>query len=225
MAWTKPTSFTDSDSKWNAEEQAYDDNTGTGADSPNNTAKTWGSYIELNIASLSCDKIRFNALYNVANINEISVDVYYLGSWHNIFEGSYVNQTWTEKAIGTTEDVTAARVKFYAKKAATAYLYELEFNEILPANEYYQNVSGGLTFTGLMIKSSLLTLMGSIGFLSSINRLAKKKLFSNLTFTGNLFKLSKKMLFGILSINGSFGKGRKYYISIGTEPTIWDRKM
>ena len=149
MAWKKPTSFNDIDNTWNNEEQAYDDNTETGADSPNNTARTWGGYIELNIASLSCDSIRFNALYNAANINSASLDVYYLDNWHNIFEGIYLHNTWEEKAIGSIQDVTAARMRFYAKKTATAYLYELEFNEVsTEPQQYQQGISGELNLSG-----------------------------------------------------------------------------
>ena len=130
MAWVKPTSFSDPDNKWNSEALSYDDSLETSANSPNAAARTWGSYIELNIASISCDKVRFYAYYNAAYINSVSIDVYYSGAWHNIYEGAYISQTWEEKAIGSTQDVTAARVRFYAKKAATAYLYEFEFNEI-----------------------------------------------------------------------------------------------
>ena len=127
--WVSPTNFNDPDNKWNSETLAYDDNISTGADSPNITARTWSSYVEFNIASISCDKIRYYAFYN-ANINQISVDVYYSGGWHNIYEGIQLNQTWEEKAIGSTQDVTAVRVRFYAKKVDTAYLYEIEFNEV-----------------------------------------------------------------------------------------------
>jgi len=156
MGWVSPTSFTDPDSVWNNEEQAYNGSTSSGADSPNGSARTWGSYIELNIASISCDTIRFNALYNAADINSISVDVYYSSAWNNIFEGIYVHNTWEEKAIGSTENVTAARVMFYAKKTATAYLYELEFNEVAAEpQQYQQGISGGITFMNNMNNKSI----------------------------------------------------------------------
>ena len=129
--WVSPTGFNDPDSAWNNEAQAYDGNVETAAGSPNGSARTWGSYLELSIDSISCDSIRFYAYYSAADINAVSIDVYYSGGWHNIYEGVYVSQTWEEKAIGSTQDVTAARVRFYAKKAATAYLYEFEFNEIV----------------------------------------------------------------------------------------------
>ena len=137
--WVSPTDFVDPDNKWNSEILSYDENIETAANSPNDSARTWGSYLELNIASISCNSIRFYAYYNAADINEISIDVYYVGGWHNIYEGAYVSQTWTEKAIGSTQDVTAARIRFYAKKVATAYLYEFEFNEIESGliNGYY----------------------------------------------------------------------------------------
>ena len=128
--WIKPTSFNDPDSKWNNEHLAYDGNLTWGADCPITVARTWSSYAEFNVDSTPCDSIRFYARYSAADINQISVDVFYSGSWHNIFTGAFATQTWVEKAIGSTQDVTAVRVRFYAKKAGTANLYEIEFNEI-----------------------------------------------------------------------------------------------
>lgn len=154
MGWISPTGFNDPDSQWNNESQAYDNNTGTGADSYNGTARTWGSFIELNIGAIDCDKIRFYALYNAANVNKIDIDLYYSGAWNDLYEGSYTNQTWVEKAIGSTENVTSARVRFYAKKATTAYLYEFEFNEIVAEpQQYYKEIGGNLNFKGNKNKS------------------------------------------------------------------------
>lgn len=149
MAWKLPTSFSDPNSEWNNEVQAYDENTGTGADSPNGLARTWGSYLELNIDSTACDKIRFYAHFG--DIQKISIDVYYASGWHNIFEDAFANQTWEEKVIGSTEDVTKARIRFYAKKADTAYLYEFEFNEISGDFEYIG--SGSFTWLGTAIQT------------------------------------------------------------------------
>ena len=145
MGRVSPTSFTDSDSQWNSEELIYDGNTETGADSYNGTDRTWGSFIELNIGEISCDSIGFYAYYNALDINSVDIDLYYNSTWNNLYEGIYDNQTWVEKVIGSTQNLTAARVRFYAKKAATAYLYEFEFSSI-GAQKYYKEIGSSLIF-------------------------------------------------------------------------------
>ena len=131
MGWVSPSSYIDPDNKWNQEVKVYDRNLDTAADTLITTSKTWSSYVEYTIASISCDKIRFNALYNASNINNISIDVYYKSAWNNIYEGVYTNHDWVEKVIGSTQNITAVRVKFYSKSASiTAYLYELELNDL-----------------------------------------------------------------------------------------------
>ena len=130
--WQSPTGHIDPDTKWINEANAYDDDTATFTTHLSVAANTWSSYLEFTHASLSCDKIRFWALHGVT-ITEISVDVYYSAGWHNIYEGTFADEEWVEKAIGTTEDVTAARVKFYNDDnsiTVSAALYEFDFHEV-----------------------------------------------------------------------------------------------
>lgn len=135
MTWVSPTNFVDDDSVWNSETNAYDGNVETDADtriSPN----SWSSYLELTHAALNCDKIRFYATYYSGFVDQISIDVYYEGGWHNIYEGGYATEEWVEKTIPAgTKLVTAAQVKFYNDHylQQDAALFEFEFNEVVVA--------------------------------------------------------------------------------------------
>ncbi|GAH44234.1 unnamed protein product, partial [marine sediment metagenome] len=46
---------------------------------------------------------------------------------NDLYEGVFGDQIWEEKSIETVEFATKARVRFYAKKADTAYLYAFQF--------------------------------------------------------------------------------------------------
>ena len=125
--WVSPTSFSDPDSRWSDETNIYDGNLGTYG-----RAADDGYYVELNIAAISCDKVRvwstdgnFKDLY-------LFVDVYYSSAWHNIHSGTVSESEWVEKAIGSTETVTAARIKT-SSGDWTRDIYEFEFNDITPA--------------------------------------------------------------------------------------------
>ena len=130
MAWTSPTSFNDPNSKWSSEEQSYDGQVETAASSFINKKSTWSYFIELEIDEIICKTIRFHALSS-ADITQIDVDLYYQGDWHDLYEGAFDDATWVEKSMVNHQYVTKARVRFYASAAATAYLYEFEFNEIV----------------------------------------------------------------------------------------------
>ena len=127
--WVSPTGHVDPDTAWVDEDDAYDEKllTNSRSDvSPN----SWSSYLELTIDAVSCSKVRFWATYDVATINQISLDVYYLDAWHNIYEGIFTRTEWVEKEIGSTQTVTAMRVKFYNDDDAvlrTARLFEADF--------------------------------------------------------------------------------------------------
>ncbi len=148
--WVSPTGFVDPDTAWSNEGNAFDGNTGTAA-TASPLGDAWSSYLELTHASLYCDKVRVYAEYNAININEISIDVYYSGGWHNIYEGIFADKTWVEKAIGSTQQVTAARVKFYndAFLITVVDFYEFAFNEVRTLTNYpvmlYLSTSSGKT--------------------------------------------------------------------------------
>lgn len=116
--WVSPTGHSDPDSEWTNEANAYDGDTGTVA--------TGGSahYLELTIDSIACDKVR---VY-LSGALRTSVDVYYGADWHEIADETLTQNAWVELAIGSTQSVTAARVK--ATTVTAVSLHEFEFNAI-----------------------------------------------------------------------------------------------
>ncbi|MFC1937408.1 LamG domain-containing protein [Chloroflexota bacterium] len=133
MGWISPTGHNDPDTAWNDEAQSYDGNTGTGATCPNIASNSWGSHLELTHSELKCSAIRFNAYYVSGEIEQIDLDVYYGGAWHDLYQGTFADGTWEVKETGSSESVTKARARFYNEHdsiAQTAILYELEFWQV-----------------------------------------------------------------------------------------------
>ncbi|GAH94986.1 unnamed protein product, partial [marine sediment metagenome] len=60
------------------------------------------------------------------------VDVFYSGSWHHLYEGTFVS-AWVEKALASARTITAFRFRFWNDQAlpsvADAILYEVDFYE------------------------------------------------------------------------------------------------
>lgn len=121
--WVSPTGHVDPDSKWLNEANAYDGNTGTFA----GTTYT-DTYLELTIAAIQCDKVRF---YLAGGFTRYVIDVYYSADWHNIHDATFTIG-WNEVSIGSEQSVTAARVK---SVASAAYVYEFEFGIPDPIND------------------------------------------------------------------------------------------
>lgn len=147
--WQSPTGFVDPGSEWDDEAQAYDEDTGTRASRLSVPASGWTDFIELTRASLSCDKVRFWAHYYDGYIDTVDIDLYYSGGWHDLYEGAYTHDNWTEKAIGSTQTVTAMRLRFYNdySSAQNCRFYEADFNQVgVPSGQPYisrvQHIAG-----------------------------------------------------------------------------------
>lgn len=136
MSWISPTGYNDPSSKWSDETNAYDQNLNTTA----YCVKT-EYYLELTHNVLNCDKVRIycydwkSGMYDP----DIDIDVYYSGAWHNIWSGVVNAIAWVEKQIGSTQAVTAARVKINSLGGGHAFhICEFEFNEVIALiNGYY----------------------------------------------------------------------------------------
>ncbi len=130
--WVSPTGFVDGGSVWTSETLAYDENTDTYAYA-NALKSDWTDYLELTHAALNCDKVQLWVGHDISNVNAIEVDVYYSLGWHNIFpSGAPTWGAWQEHTIGSTESVTALRVRFYSTKAGAGacWIHEADFNEV-----------------------------------------------------------------------------------------------
>ena len=142
MGWVNGTSATDADAFWANDDNIWDGDSATYAVSTAIATNTWGDgagggYIACNIAAIECSKVKVWADYNIAGIDEISIDVYYDAAWHNIYEGIFSDYpAGNEKAIGSTETVTACRVTFYNEHdtiAQQAWCRLIQFWDTLPA--------------------------------------------------------------------------------------------
>jgi hypothetical protein len=136
--WVAPTSVQETgtgaesgQAHWSDDASVYDGSTATFA---LNTAANTGNYLQMDIASMNCDKVRiycsgrwtYTGTRYVYSDPTITLDVYYAGGWHNIYTGTISKDTWVEMGIGTTyKAITAARVK---NDSSTLDLLVYEFN-------------------------------------------------------------------------------------------------
>ena len=146
MGWVSPTGFVDPSSEWTDESNTYDENTGTYAKDDAIPASTWSAWLELTHSSIQCDKVRlWSAGYKIDNIQ---VDVYYNTQWNNIYNGSHTKSQWVEYSIGSTESVTAMRVRGENVDTGNIrhfFVYEADFNEVVSI-EYENAVAMGCNF-------------------------------------------------------------------------------
>ena len=130
--WVSPTGHNDLD-VWGNEGNAYDNNTGTYAGTT-----TSGGELELTIGAIVCDKVRIYAAdfyYTGQTDPTVIISVYYDSAYHQIFSGSITKQTWVEKSIGSTETVTKAKISGTVASGHGLYLYEFDFNSLVPIVE------------------------------------------------------------------------------------------
>jgi len=183
MAWISPTGFIDSGSVWTDEALAYDENTGTYA----YASALKGDYtdnLELTHAALDCDKVQIWVSIGGANINAIEVDAYYSSAWHNTYSGAIVEGQFVEYAIGSTQSVTAMRVRFYSTKAVTAgcMVHEADFNEVAAgAQTYYQSLEA--TAVGVSLASKMSTFHKNLSAIAVALPVMNKGMFLTLDGT------------------------------------------
>ena len=145
--WIKPIGYNDPDSKWINEINTYDDDVLTYAYSEAEPL-SWSSFLELNIDSMLCNKIRFFAGDTYSQyITKIDIDVYYDEAWHHVYEGTYIFQTWEEKLLNESHLVTKARIRFYNSHSTLSqgvYFHEFNFGASFDPDFTTNNVADGL---------------------------------------------------------------------------------
>jgi len=134
MGWVSPTGHVDPAAHWVDEYKAYDEDTGTFAKC-SSSHTDWGEFLEFTHAAINCNKLRYFAAYISSQQDEIDLDVYYSGAWHDVYQGSLSESgshpyQWVEKSLGGTYSVTAARVRFHHPSAYLCLLYEFDFWEV-----------------------------------------------------------------------------------------------
>jgi hypothetical protein len=123
-----PTGFTDPDTSWGDEANAYDNDITTYAADPVMPLEQWSSFLQLSFASMSIAGILLKVGRDNANVTKIDID-YYNGSWVNVFEDTIPAAMLTSlyHTAVSASTVTQIRVRFYNADAAfnrEARLYE-----------------------------------------------------------------------------------------------------
>jgi len=112
-AWNDPDGFTET--VWEDEAKAYDNNTATYA-YIGKSAIGWTEYLELTIvAAVKSNKLRFRT-QSEPEFTLIDVDVKRNGSWVNVYEGGFVTGSYIEKTFAEG-DVDGVRIRFYNSEA------------------------------------------------------------------------------------------------------------
>ncbi|GAH10482.1 unnamed protein product, partial [marine sediment metagenome] len=123
--WQSPTGYVDGESKWGSEVDAYDEDVGDEA------WTIWkAAYLELTRVALNCDKVRVYVSVSIFGSPNYDVDVYYSGGWHNIHSGESANKEWVEFAVGSTESITAMRLKHNSGGMGNFQWWEADFNQV-----------------------------------------------------------------------------------------------
>ena len=135
MGWRVPTSYTANTNQWHNPANCYDGNLATYGWDYLYPLPFAGYYIEFNISEIQCNKIRFNAGNDNGYADKIDIDVYYNGSWHNVFyRGAFSTHVWVEVSLGGTYQVTKARVRFFTSQIfyrGQGWLYEFNFYDVV----------------------------------------------------------------------------------------------
>ena len=101
--WISPTGK--EDDAWSDAANIYDGNILTsGAESTN------GQSVTLTIASISCNKVRINAGRVAGGTANLKIEVYYSAAFHQIHDAVLKEDTWVEINVGSTEDITKAKI-------------------------------------------------------------------------------------------------------------------
>ena len=102
-AWASPTGK--EDDAWTDAANIYDGNILTsGQESTNSQSVT------LTIPSISCNKVRLNAGRVAGGEANLKIEVYYSAAFHQIHSGVLTEDTWVEIDVGSTEDITKAKI-------------------------------------------------------------------------------------------------------------------
>jgi hypothetical protein len=142
--WVSPTSNTANG--WTNPTYAYDsDNTSYA--NYNVDPMDWSPYLELGITPTYIDSMRFYCSGANIDINQISVDMLYGGSFHNIYEGAFTIASWTTKTIATGYQlVSGMRIKLANANGSLntqAYICEAQFGAQTPVVSVSHAITSG----------------------------------------------------------------------------------
>jgi hypothetical protein len=131
-AWVSPTGYQDPSSGWNNEANAYDEATGTRADSNGFLKQTWSTYLVLNYTSTRGNKIQCYVEKSSSYMTTMEIDVAnQTGSWVNVFSATPTYAAWYNVTFASKHTSTAMRFRFWNSASSTwtcyAYVNEADY--------------------------------------------------------------------------------------------------
>jgi hypothetical protein len=128
---TPPIDYEDEPKQWANPERSHDGFTDTVAtqDIPTESPSTW---LELRLASpVNCSKIRYFITRDSELVEEIRIEVFYEGAWHDTGEYSFhAGEYWSVNIPAGIKSVSKARMRFInvdTENSQTVRLHEFDF--------------------------------------------------------------------------------------------------
>jgi hypothetical protein len=117
--WVSPTGATDTGAVWSNEDHLYDNDLGTYCSTTGTVAaESWQpvtDYLEATIGATTCNAVMVYATSGYTpTTNQIDVDIYYGGVWHDLYQGVFNFGVYTRNIFPfAAQSVTNARFRFY----------------------------------------------------------------------------------------------------------------
>lgn len=124
-----PTGYSDLDSVWSNEANAYDNNAVTAATSSGATVGNWSSYLILTIGACNVESIKFD-IDSAGATDEVDIGIYDGTYWYDVYEGTFTDDTTVEKYVQEGVICGATQVRLRLKNGTSdngAEIDEVDF--------------------------------------------------------------------------------------------------
>jgi hypothetical protein len=154
--WVSPTGYNDPNNKWNDEDEAYDEDEESSAQTTVDWRPwAWTQFIELTHNPMDCKWIRFKAWKSLLYCKWIDVDIHWDNGDYGVINGDFTNYLsgWNvEDFGGTTKTGTdKTMIRFYAQRGVNPFskiypdVFEFDFYWLLPTGSTYSPINVGET--------------------------------------------------------------------------------
>lgn len=218
--WVSPTGHNDPNNHWSYGAKAYDNDTGTYAESAYVTG--WQTFLELTINAVLCSKLRHWEI-GFGHEDECDLDAYYNdgggAAWHHVYQGALNNDKhdWTERELGGTYSVTKLRWRTHTSSQGKCSAHEFDFWEVDAT--IFKSLAGTLSSSATLVTihtifkvmAGTLTSAGAL----TLAHIYHKVMAGVLTLAGALSKaiaVTKQACAGTLTSAGSLT--RNIYLNV-----------
>lgn len=119
------TSHADSESGWNNEANAYDENLSTAADTNSMARDSWSEALELIVTSTNCTSVAYYS-YGLAPRMILELSAYYDSAYTQVYQGAVESKGWHTHDLVSAQDVTKMKVRYYNNTGMTFKGYFVE---------------------------------------------------------------------------------------------------